>query len=579
MTNFEIIKRLFKTYTKNYINKILLSIFFSLLVAGSTSSIAWLLDPAIEKIFIEKNQTLILIIPALIILAFATKGISMYLAKVIMIGVAEDIKRNIQSDMLGNLIKADTKLIDNKHSGKFISNLTFDANILTNLVSTGLLNLSKDTLTLFGLLGVMFYQNWKLSLIALIMIPLASFFARSLGKRMGKVTTQLQEKTGELTAYLFEIFKNHKLIKIFQKEDFENERSKKFLDSLKEKGKKTQIVLVRASPIMETLTGIMIASLIFYSGKLIINDELAINNFFSFLAAMMLAYQPVRSLATLNIAISQSLSAARRVLPIIDHKNEIFENNLDQELKIVLGDIDFKNVKFKYDTKEDSALNSINLKIKGGKMTSLVGYSGAGKSTILNLIPRFYDANSGDILVDKQSIYKSKLSSLRKNISLVSQDVTLFDDTIINNIAYADLNASEDEIKKVAKLSFADDFIQKLPEKYNTLIGENGLRLSGGEKQRISIARAMLKKSKIILLDEATSSLDAETENKIQQALNILIKERTAVVIAHRLSTILNSDSIYVINNGKVIENGTHTELLSNSEIYKSFYQKQIRKS
>jgi len=579
MTNFEIIKRLFKTYTKNYLNKILLSVFFSLLVAASTSSIAWLLDPAIEKIFIEKNQTLILIIPGFIILAFATKGISMYLAKVIMIGVAQDVQRNIQSDMLSNLIKADTQLIDKKNSGKFISNLTFDASILTNLVSTGLMNLSKDTLTLIGLLCVMFYQNWKLSLVALIMIPLASFFARSLGKRMGKVTTQLQERAGDLTTYLFEIFKNHKLIKIFQKENFENERSKKFLDSLKEKSKKTQIVLVRASPIMETLTGIMIASLIFYSGKLIISNELAINNFFSFLAAMMLAYQPVRSLATLNIAINQSLSAARRVLPIIDHKNEIIEKNSDEELKIVLGDIDFKNVNFKYDTKENSALNSINLKIKGGKMTSLVGYSGAGKSTILNLIPRFYDSNSGDILIDKQSIYKSKLSSLRKNISLVSQDVTLFDDTIKNNIAYADLGANEDEIKKVAKLSFADDFIQKLPEKYNTLIGENGLRLSGGEKQRISIARAMLKKSKIILLDEATSSLDAETENKIQEALNILIKERTAVVIAHRLSTILNSDSIYVINNGKVIENGTHTELLSNSEIYKSFYQKQIRKS
>ena len=579
MNNFEIIKRLFKTYTKSYLNKILLSVFFSLLVAGSTSSIAWLLDPAIEKIFIEKNQTLILIIPGLIILAFATKGISMYLAKVIMIGVAEDVKRNIQSDMLSNLIKADTKLIDKKNSGKYISNLTFDANILTNLVSTGLLNLSKDTLTLIGLLCVMFYQNWKLSLVALIMIPLASFFARSLGKRMGKVTTQLQERAGDLTTYLFEIFKNHRLIKIFQKENFENERSKKFLDNLKEKSKKTQIVLVRASPIMETLTGIMIASLIFYSGKLIISNELAINNFFSFLAAMMLAYQPVRSLATLNISINQSLSAARRILPIIDHKNEIFEKNSDPELKIILGDVDFKNVNFKYDTKEDSALNSISLKIKGGKMTSLVGYSGAGKSTILNLIPRFYDANSGDILIDKQSIYKSKLSSLRKNISLVSQDVTLFDDTIKNNIAYADLDASEDEIKKVAKLSFADDFIQKLPEKYNTLIGENGLRLSGGEKQRISIARAMLKKSKIILLDEATSSLDAETESKIQQALNILIKERTAVVIAHRLSTILNSDSIYVINNGKVVESGTHTELLSNSEIYKSFYQKQIRKS
>ena len=578
MTNFQIIKRLFKTYTKNYVNKILISVFFSLLVAGSTSSIAWLLDPAIEKIFVEKDQSLILIIPGLIILAFATKGISLYLSKVIMIKVAHNVQKNIQSDLVNSLVKADTKLIDKKHSGKFISNLTFDVGLITNLVSTGLLNVTKDTLTLIGLLSVMFYQNWKLSLVALIMIPLAGFFAKNLGKRMGKVTTELQEKAGNLTTYLFEIFKNHKLIKIFQQENYEGERSDKFLNEIKEKSEKTQIVLVRASPIMEVLTGIMIACLIFYSGKLIISNELGINNFFSFLAAMMLAYQPVRSLATLNITINQSLSASKRVLPIIDHKNEIFEKNSDQELKIVQGDIDFKNVNFKYDTKEDSALNLINLKIKGGKMTSLVGYSGAGKSTILNLIPRYYDCNSGDILVDKQSIYKSKLSSLRKNISLVSQDITLFDDTIKNNIAYADLNASEDEIKKVAKLSFADDFIQKLPDKYDALIGENGLRLSGGEKQRISIARAMLKKSKIILLDEATSSLDAETENKIQQALSILIKDRTAVVIAHRLSTILSSDSIYVINNGKVIENGTHSELLSNSKIYKNFYQKQIRK-
>ena len=578
MSNFEIIKRLFKTYTKSYVNKILISVFFSLLVAGSTSAIAWLLDPAIEKIFIEKNQTLILIIPALIILAFTTKGISMYLAKVIMIGVAHDLQKNIQADLLDSIIKADTKLIDKKHSGKFISNLTFDVSLITNLVSTGLLNVTKDTLTLIGLLTVMFYQNWKLSLIAIIMIPLASFFARNLGKRMGKVTTELQEKAGNLTTYLLEIFKNHKLIKIFQKENYENKRSEKFLNELKEKSKKTNIVLTRASPIMETLTGIMIAGLIYYSGKLIIDNELAINNFFSFLAAMMLAYQPVRSLATLNISINSSLSAAKRVLPIIDHKNEIFEKSDDKDLKIIEGSVDFKNVSFKYDTKKDSALNLISLKIKGGKMTSLVGYSGAGKSTILNLIPRFYDCSSGDILIDGQSIYKSKLSSLRKNISLVSQDVTLFDDTIINNISYADLNASEDEVKKVAKLSFADDFIQRLPDKYNTLIGENGLRLSGGEKQRISIARAMLKKSKIILLDEATSSLDSETENKIQKALSILIKDRTAIVIAHRLSTILNSDNIYVINSGKVIEVGTHSELLSNSEIYKSFYQKQIRK-
>ena len=578
MTTIEIIKRLFRDYTKNYVNKILLSVFFSLLVAASTSSIAWLLDPAIEKIFIQKNQTLILIIPAFIILAFTTKGVSLYLAKVIMIGVAEDVKKNIQADMLKSLIKADTKLIENKHTGKFVSNLTFDVGMITNLVSTGLLNVTKDSLTLIGLLGVMFYQNWKLSIIALLMIPLASFFARSLGKRMGKASTEVQEKAGAVTTYLMEIFKNHKLIKIFQKENFEKERSDNYLNDLKEKSKKTNIILVRASPIMETLTGIMIAILIFYSGKLIIKGELDVNNFFSFLAAMMLAYQPVRSLATLNISINQSISASKRVLPIIDHKSSIIEKSTDKDLKIDKANIEFKDVSFKYETKNDSILNSVNLKINGSKMTSLVGHSGAGKSTILNLIPRFYDCDKGDVRIDNQSIYEVKLSSLRKNISLVSQDVTLFDDTIKNNISYANLESTEEEIKKVAELSFSSEFIENLPNKYDTLIGENGVRLSGGEKQRISIARAMLKKSSIILLDEATSSLDAETESKIQKALQLLIKNRTTIVIAHRLSTILNSDTIYVIDKGSVVGSGSHKYLLENSDTYKNFYDKQLRK-
>ena len=578
MTTIEIIKRLFKDYTKNYVSKILLSVFFSLLVAASTSSIAWLLDPAIEKIFIEKDQTLILIIPAFIILAFTTKGVSLYLAKVIMIGVAEDVKKNIQTDMLKSLIKADTKLIENKHTGKFVSNLTFDVGMITNLVSTGLLNVTKDSLTLIGLLGVMFYQNWKLSIIALLMIPLASFFARSLGKRMGKASTEVQEKAGAVTTYLMEIFKNHKLIKIFQKENFEKERSDNYLNELKEKSKKTNIILVRASPIMETLTGIMIAILIFYSGKLIIKGELDVNNFFSFLAAMMLAYQPVRSLATLNIAINQSISASKRVLPIIDHKSSIIEKSSDKDLKIDKANIEFKDVSFKYETKNDSILNSVNIKINGSKMTSLVGHSGAGKSTILNLIPRFYDCDKGDVRIDNQSIYEVKLSSLRKNISLVSQDVTLFDDTIKNNISYANLESTEEEIKKVAELSFSSEFIENLPNKYETLIGENGVRLSGGEKQRISIARAMLKKSSIILLDEATSSLDAETESKIQKALQLLIKNRTTIVIAHRLSTILNSDTIYVIDKGSVVGSGSHKYLLENSDTYKNFYDKQLRK-
>tara|TARA_Y100000780_G_scaffold230679_1_gene253452 strand:+ start:263 stop:2002 length:1740 start_codon:yes stop_codon:yes gene_type:complete len=579
MNNKQILSRLYNDYTKKFLKKIFIAAFFSIFVAGSTSSIAWLLDPAIKKIFIEKDQTLILIIPLLIIIAFTTKGVSLYLAKAIMIGVGEEVKKILQSDMLKSFIEADTQFIEDKHTGKYISNLTFDVTKITKLLTDALLSVFKDSLTLFGLMFVMFYQNWKLSLIALVMIPLASIMARTLGKRIRKVTTEAQEKSGFLTTYLIEIFKNHKLIKIFQQEKYENNRADKYIDALKEKEKKIGIVFVRSTPIMETLTGIMIAILIFYSGKLILNNEIGISNFFSFLAAMMLAYQPVRSLATVNLAVNQGISAAKRILPIIDNKKHIVDNKNSSPLKLSKGNVKFLNVSFKYNNKEGHVLNSINLNIEGGRMTSLVGHSGAGKSTILNLIPRFYDRISGDILIDGSSIYTATISSLRKNISLVSQDTTLFDDTIKNNIAYASPDAEDKDIIEAAKLSFSEEFINKLPNKYNTLIGENGVRLSGGEKQRLSIARAMLKKSSIVLLDEATSSLDAETENKIQEAINYLTKNRTTLVIAHRLSTILNSDKIYVIDNGKVIDEGKHEDLIKNSKIYNNFYEKQIRKS
>ena len=579
MNKIDIIKRLFFDYTIKHVKKILLSVFFALLVAGSTSGIAYLLDPAIEKIFIEKDQTLIIIIPIFIIIAFAVKGFSLYIAKVLMIGVSEEVRKDLQCDMLNNLIAADTRLIDGKHTGKFISNITNDVSHITNLISTAVLNIFKDSLTLIGLLTVMFFQNWKLALIAIIMIPLASFAARTLGKRISKVATEQMLKAGILNTYLIELFKNHKLIKIFQQEKYENTRAEKFINDVKEKAVKIATVYVRSSPIMETLTGIMIAVLIFYSGKLVLKNEIDINNFFSFLAAMMLAYQPVRSLATLNITISQGLSAAKRILPVIDEKSELQENKNSAEIKVNAGDVEFKNVSFKYEKeRKNNTLNSVNIKMLGGKMTSIVGHSGAGKSTILNLIPRFYDAISGDIQIDNQSIYNCTISSLRKNISLVSQDTTLFDDTIRNNIAYANLDASEKEIEEAAKYSFASEFIEKLPNKYETIIGENGTRLSGGEKQRLSIARAMLKKSQIILLDEATSSLDAETENKIQDAINFLTKDRTTIVIAHRLSTILNSDKIYVIDAGEVVDEGTHEQLLADSKVYKNFYEKQIKK-
>jgi len=578
MSNFEILKRLYKDYTKKFLKKIFLSVFFSILVALSTSATAWLLDPAIEKIFINKDETLIFLIPFCIIIAFATKGSSVYMAKILMIRVAEEVKKKIQVDMLSSFIKADTEYIENKHTGKYISNLNYDVTHITGLLSNSLLNFFKDGLTLIGLITVMFFQNWQLSLIAITMIPFASVVAKTLGKRVLKVTTEAQEKSGDLNKYLIDIFKNHKLIKIFQRENFEKERSIKFVNDLKEKSIKIQSVYVRSNPIMEILTGIVIAILIFYSGKLIMNGQIEINNFFSFLAAMMLAYQPIKSLATLNVGIGQGLSGAKRILPIIDIVNSIGQNENKPNLDINSGSIIFKNINFNYSTNsKNDTLKNINIEIQGKKTSALVGLSGSGKSTLLNLIPRIYDANLGDIQIDEQSIYNINLLSLRKNISIVDQNTTLFDDTIVNNIKYAKPEASQNEIYKAAEQANCLDFINNLENKFQTIIGENGVRLSGGEKQRLSIARAFLKNSKIILLDEATSSLDSATEDKIQKALGTLTENKTCIVIAHRLSTILKANKIFVIDKGLVVASGRHESLLETSKIYKNFYEKQIK--
>jgi len=446
------------------------------------------------------------------------------------------------------------------------------------MLSNAVLNLFKDGLTLIGLLFVMFFQNWRLSLIALIMLPIATITAKKLGKRIIKVATEAQEKSGDLNKYLIDLFKNHKIIKIFQRENYEHERSEKFVNDLKEKSIKIATVFIRSTPIMEVVTGIMIAILIFYSGKLIMNDQLSINNFFSFLAAMMLAYQPVKSLATVNVAFGQGLSAGKRILPIIDQQNKISTNENGKILDISNASIKFQNINFSYKSNLNNiVLKDINIDIAGRKMTALVGHSGSGKSTILNLIPRIYDADSGEILIDNQKVQNLNLKSLRKEISIVDQNTTLFDDTIFNNIKYAKPEAGDEEIFTAAKISMCTDFIEKLENKFQTVIGENGVKLSGGEKQRLSIARALLKDSKIILLDEATSSLDSETEEKIQKAIEELTKNKTTVVIAHRLSTILNSEKIYVIDKGSVESSGKHDDLIKNSLLYKNFYERQIK--
>ena len=572
----KILFRLFNNYIKEHLGKIIIALVLSFGVAGGTAAIAWLLDPAIKKIFIEQNKTLTFLIPAAIVLAFVIKGLSLYFSRIALIKVSQEITRKLGVEMTSSILISDTHTIDSKHSGKYISHFLYDVGIVANMVGTGVLNLMKDSLTLTVLIALMFYQNWKLACFALIMMPLAVIVAKSLGKRLGKVTTESAEVSGTLSSFLGEMIKGSRMIKIYQQEKFEFDRSRKILQTYMEKQIKMASVLIRATPIMEILTGFMIAGFIYYAGILVSTGEIEINNFFSFLTAMMLAYQPIRSLATINMLFYQGAAAAERVFNIIDTKVAIKEQKNLPNLKIDKVNIEFKDVSFIYPKTNNEAIKNINISVEGGSTIALVGHSGAGKSTIINLLPRFYDPQKGQIYIDGQNTRDVTLSSLRKNISLVSQDIILFDDTVRANIAYAKSGASEEEIIKACDFAAAVDFIDNLPQSYETMIGENGVRLSGGQKQRISIARAILKNSSIILLDEATSSLDAESEEKVQNAIINLTKNKTTLVIAHRLSTIMRANKIIVVNQGRIAEIGTHNHLLKNSIIYKNLYSKQL---
>ena len=564
------LKRLYNDYIKNHLKKIFLALILSIIVASSTSATAWLLDPAVKKIFIEKDKTLAWLIPILIVLSFSAKGISLYFARMTIIKVAQTICGELQKKISNVILLTDVETLENKHSGKYLSNITFDTAQVQQLVGSGVLNIMKDSFTLIALVILMFYQNWKLAIFALFMMPLAATLAKSLGKRIGKATGEAGEISGRLTTFLSEILRGSKMIRIYQKENQEKENANSVIDEMIAKNIKITSILIRATPIMEILTGFMIAGFIYYSGRLIDSGELEVNNFFSFLAAMMLAYQPIRSLATINMLAYQGAAAAKRIYAVLDQPIKIKNDMTLPDIQIKKSNISFKNIHFKYKVSEEKAVQNINLEISGGSMTAFVGHSGAGKSTIINLLPRFYDPQKGEILVDEQNIQDVNLQSLRKNISLVSQDVILFDDTIKANISYANQHSSDEEVVEACKFAAANEFIEKLPKKYETRIGENGVRLSGGQKQRISIARAILKKSPIILLDEATSSLDADSEEIVQNAITNLTKNKTTLVIAHRLSTIHNADQIHVFKNGSIIDSGNHKELIQKCDEYKS---------
>ena len=574
MNKIDLLKRIFKTQIKKYYKQILVIFFFIILSALSTTAVAWLLDPAIKKIFIEKDKVMLYLIPLAIICAFLVKSLSTFMVRIKTIKIACSVIKNIQILLGEKILKSDTSFLTSKHSGKFISNFTTDTVTLSNVLNGIAVNAVKEGITLIFLLGLMFYQNWKLSLLAITLIPIAAMFSRKIGKRMGKAVLTFLTLSEVFTKYLSEILKATQVIKIFQKEKDELKNLSNVISSRTDTIIKMEKTRLGASPIMETITGFAIAIVVFTGGLQSIAGQIEMGQFFSFLTALMLAYQPVRSLASVNIGIQEGLTAANRIYQLLDNKDFIVNKEGSKEFEIKNADVQLKNLSFKYPD-GTKALKNINASIEGGTKVALVGPSGGGKSTFINLIPRFYDPQEGHVEIDNQNIKDVTIQSLRKHIAMVSQDVILFDDTVKANIAYGNIEATEKEILEASRQANCHEFIEGLKDKYETNIGENGVKLSGGQKQRISIARAILKKSSIILLDEATSSLDTESEKKVQDAINNLTESKTTIIIAHRLSTISKVDKILVIKEGELIEEGNHKNLIDNSIIYKRLYEQQ----
>ncbi|MBU3733723.1 MAG: ABC transporter ATP-binding protein [Candidatus Fonsibacter sp.] len=575
MTKLELVNRIFKTQVKKYIPELSITFIFIVLTSLTTAATAWLLDPAIKEIFENKNKQMLYLIPIAIVFTFIIKAFSIYGTRIITIKVGIKIIKNIQTLMAQKFLLSDISHITKKHSGKYLSNFTNDTTILFTVLTGVVVTLFKETFTLIALLALMFYHDWQLSLLAMIMIPVAAISSKNIGKKMGKKVHVSLEASDKFMKFLSEIIKGSWLIKIYQKEEDELKKISMIIDERFKAIRKVEQTRLGAGPIMEIISAIAIAIVVFFAGYRSMQGAITLGEFVSFLAALMLAYQPVRALAGINVGIQEGITAAKRIYEIIDQKNEIYNDENAPSLKLKNATLEFKNISFTYPD-GTHALKNLSAKIEGGKKVGLVGISGSGKTTFLNLIPRFFNLKHGTILIDNQNINNINLNSLRKEISIVSQDVILFDDTIRSNILYGNASASDDEIINACKFAAAQEFIEKLPNKYETIIGENGIKLSGGQKQRLSIARAILKDSPIILLDEATSSLDSESEAVIQKAIENLTKNKTTIIIAHRLSTIMNCDKILVFDSGQIVAEGSHEFLVNNSVIYKNLYEKQI---
>ena len=574
MNKLQLSKRIYRTQIKKYIPDLIIIVIFMIINGAATAGVAWLLDPAIKKIFIEKDKLYLYLIPAAIVVTFLIRSVSLYLTRIQTINISYKIKESIQKNLAEKILYSDLAYIHDNHSGKFISNFTEDTSKLQNVTQTVALNSTKEIISLFFLIALMISKDIYLSMLALTIIPIAAIMSKKLGKRMGKAVFGVLEANEEFTKYLSEILKSVTLIKIFQGEKGEMSKLGKVIKNWIQKSMKVEKTRLGSAPMMEVLTGFAVALVVFAGGYRSMNGQLEVGAFFSFLTALMLAYQPVRALAGINVALNEGFSAATRIFKILDVQTLIKNSINASKLQIGEGNIQFHNVSMRYKN-GPRVLNNVNLNVKGKSKVALVGSSGGGKTTVLNLIPRFYDPGEGYISIDNQKISEVTLESLRKEIALVSQDIVLFDDTIKNNLIFANAVASDEEIINACIKANCHNFISEMKDGYNTVVGENGVKLSGGQKQRISIARAILKNSSIILLDEATSALDTESEKIVQKAMNNLSEDKTTVTIAHRLSTIKNSDLIYVIDKGLVVEKGTHEELLNLNGIYRKLCDQQ----
>ena len=570
-----LVKRITREYVIPHWKILSISVVLMLVIAGTTSFHAWLIKPALDSVFVEKDYHALIYIPIIVLIVTFVKGFATYFQLLTMNYLSLRITSEMRIRLYRHFITSDISKLHSKSSGDMIASIIGEIGTVVSLISISLNGFVKQLFTIVALVVVMFNQSLELSLVAFIGFPLAFYPIYKLGRKLRNLSFKNQEMAGKFNSQMSDTLQYSKLVKAYHCEEFEVKRMSIIIDSIYKMGKKLSRISLISSPFVESLAGFGVAAVIWYGGHQVISGATTPGAFFSFFTAMMMAYRPLKAVSGMNSSVQMGLASASRLYALLDEKPKIFDKPNAIELKEVKGDVEFENVQFSYDENKIT-LDNLSFKVKAGQSVALVGHSGGGKSTIMSMILRFYDPNLGSIKLDGHNISDLTLKSLRSSMSVVNQEVMLFDDTILENIRYGKVDATEEQILKAAKMAEADEFIQELPEKYHSRVGQNGIRLSGGQRQRIAIARAILYDAPILLLDEATSSLDPISERLIKDALNSLMKNRTSIIIAHRLSTIIHCDKIIVIANGRVIEEGSHKELLEKNGAYSNLYLKQF---